>query len=109
MDTEYNLDARAELSDEMIFELEEENNLKKVNNFKHHISAEPEFYGILKMSDVQLMDIIENTVEYKVTKFKLSEYQIELFQDIYSGLFDSKKSDNYFECVYKNITKIIHV
>ena len=109
MDTEYNLDGRAELSDETIFELEEENNIKKINNFKHHVSAEPEFYGILKMSDVQLMDIIENTVEYKLTKFKLSEYQIELFQDIYSGVFNSNMSDNYFECVYNNISKIIHV
>lgn len=109
MDTEYSLDGRAELSNDMIFELEEESNLKKINKFKHHVSGEPEFYGILKMSDVQLMDIIENTVEYKVTKFKLSEYQIELFQDIYMSVFNSKMSDNYFECVYNNISKIIQV
>lgn len=81
--------------------LEEEfyfSKLNIVNNFKHSIIMEPEFSGIKNLSEVELLDFIENTENSsKKVKPQLSTYQYELFDDIHVALFGVKNSRSIYD------------
>lgn len=67
--------------------------LNSVNQFKHSISDEPEFYGIKNLCDVELLSFIEDTGKTsKKVKPQLTDYQYELFDDIHIALFGVKNS-----------------
>lgn len=73
-------------------------NLNSVNKFKHCIAMEPEFYGIRSLSDVELLNFIEDTGNNsKKVKPQLTDYQYELFDDIYSALFGVKNSKGIYD------------
>ena len=73
-------------------------NLNSVNKFKHCIAMEPEFYGIRSLSDVELLNFIEDTGNNsKKVKPQLTDYQYELFDDIYSALFGVKNSKSIYD------------
>tara|TARA_B110000977_G_scaffold159918_1_gene204034 strand:+ start:255 stop:596 length:342 start_codon:yes stop_codon:yes gene_type:complete len=80
--------------------------LGSVSRFKKHIDKEPEFYGIGNLSDFTIFDIIET--QGKSNKNYLSEYQIELFQDLYDCIQKEGNITN-FNFVYEKLTRKIHV
>jgi hypothetical protein len=72
--------------------------LNSINQFKHSITMEPEFYGIRNLSDVELLNFIENTdSSSKKVKPQLTDYQYELFDDIHKVLFGVKNSRNIYD------------
>ena len=82
------------------------NKLSCVSRFKKHIDKEPEFYGIGNLSDFTIFDIIES--QGKSNKNYLSEYQIELFQDLYDCIQKEGNITN-FNFVYEKLTRKILV
>ena len=59
---------------------------------------EPEFYGIRSLSDVELLNFIEDFGNSsKKVKPQLTDYQYELFDDIYSALFGVKNSRDIYD------------
>jgi hypothetical protein len=72
--------------------------LNSINKFKHSISMEPEFYGIRNLSDVELLNFIEdNEKSFKKVKPQLTDYQCELFDDIHEALFGVKNSRSIYD------------
>lgn len=72
--------------------------LNSVNKFKNHIFREPEFYSIKNLSDVELLSFIEDTEDTsKQVKPQLTNYQYELFNDIYVTLFGVKNSREIYD------------
>lgn len=80
--------------------------LSSVSRFKKHIDKEPEFYGIGNLSDFTIFYIIET--QGKSNKNYLSEYQIELFQDLYDSIQKEGNITN-FNFVYEKLTREILV
>lgn len=80
--------------------------LSSVSRFKKHIDKEPEFCGIGNLSDFTIFDIIET--QGKSNKNYLSEYQIELFQDLYDSIQKEGNITN-FNFVYEKLTRKILV
>lgn len=67
--------------------------LNSINKFKHSIAMEPEFCGIKNLSDVELLNFIEDTGNSsRKVKPQLTDYQYELFDDIHEALFGVKNS-----------------
>lgn len=98
---EYNSFDEETLEDKVLYD-----KLESISKFKNHIDKEPEFYGITKISDVKILNIIEKNKENK--KNVLSEYQIELFIDLYKSI-KKEGNINNFNFVYEQISKIIFV
>ena len=72
--------------------------LNSINQFKHSICMEPEFYGIRNLSDVELLNFIEDAGNStKKVKPQLTNYQYELFDDIHSALFGVKNSRSIYD------------
>ena len=72
--------------------------LNNVNQFKHSISMEPEFYGIKSLSDVELLNFIEDVENSsKKAKPQLTDYQYKLFDDIHTALFGVKNSRSIYD------------
>jgi len=84
--------------------------LNNVNQFKHSIATEPEFYGIKNLSDVELLNFIENTGNnFKQVKPLLTDYQYELFDDIYFALFGVKNSRGIYDKIALKIFKRCYI
>ena len=72
--------------------------LNSVNKFKTHIVMEPQFYGVRNLSDVELLNCIEDTRNnFKKVKPQLTDYQYELFDDIHMVLFGVKNSKSIYD------------
>ena len=82
-------DLRADLSNDIVQELEEEKLFKISNKFKHFICKEPEFYGIKNLSDKCILDLVflekKNPASKKIV---LSKEIIEYLDDFYSEIFE---------------------
>lgn len=93
--------------------LEEELHFSKLNSiskFKTHIDKEPEFYGIRNISDVELLNFIENTENTsKKVKTQLTSYQYELFDDIHVALFGIKCSKQIYNKIASKIFKRCYI
>lgn len=88
----------AELPDWFVQEEIYYSKLNSINKFKHSIAMEPEFYGIRNLSDVELLNFIEdNEKSFKKVKPQLTDYQCELFDDIHKALFGVKNSRNIYD------------
>ena len=84
--------------------------LNSVGRFKSHINKEPEFYGIKNMSDVELLNFIENTdISSKHVKPQLTDYQYELFDDIHVALFGIKNSKKIYDQIALKIFKRCYI
>lgn len=72
--------------------------LNSINQFKYSIDTEPEFYGVRNLSDVELLNFIEDTGNNsKKIKRQLTDYQYELFDDIHTALFGVKNSRDIYD------------
>jgi len=80
--------------------------LNSVSLFKKHIDKEAEFYGIGNLSDFTIFEILES--QGKSEKNYLSDYQIELFQDLYKCIQKEGNVSN-FNFVYEKLRKKIYV
>lgn len=80
--------------------------LNSVSLFKKHIDKEAEFYGIGNLSDFTIFEILES--QGKSDKNYLSDYQIELFQDLYKCIQKEGNVSN-FNFVYEKLRKKIYV
>ena len=98
---EYSEEEDLEVADLPEWFLQEEiyySRLNSINQFKHSICMEPEFYGIRNLSDVELLNFIENTGNStKKVKRQLTNYQYELFDDIHSVLVCVKNSRGIYD------------
>jgi len=97
----------AELPEEYYEEEEHFSTLRSINKFKNYIDKEPEFYGISRISDVVLLDIMTNPSEVTIPKnFKLSDYHLDLMEDIFETVFSYKASSDTYHKIVSNILRI---
>lgn len=70
-------------------------NLDIINNFKNLLDKEPNFYGIKKLSDVDILIIFENDNKNnnKNNKIVLSSIENRYFDELWLILFNFYKSD----------------
>ena len=103
-------DDYAEISGEIIKEMEENSKLKSISLFKEYISKEPEFTGIGYISSYDLLQILQNP---KKCKFKpkscISNYQLDLLKDLTVTLFDKIYHDYYYDTVCDHIFAKIYI
>lgn len=97
----------AEMPDWFIEEELYYSKLTSVNKFKIFISSEPEFYAITQLSDAKLLNCIET--KKTCNKTKLTEYQYELFDDIYETLHGVKSSKNHYNKIAAEIFKLCYI
>lgn len=68
-------------------------NLDIINDFKNLLDKEPNFYGIKKLSDVDILIIFENDRNKKNNKIVLSFIENRYFDELWLILFNFYKSD----------------
>lgn len=101
-------DTYAELSDEIVAELRQNSQLASISLFKESISNEPEFTGINNISSYEILTIFSNPKKTHA-KSNLTEYQLELFQDICNEIFNKIYPDEYYNRVSEQIFSRIYV
>lgn len=101
------LDTIAPFTDEILEEFELDKKLRIISSFKNYISSEPEFYGINKINNVDILDIIESGK----TKLKntITIYQNDLFDDLYNSLYGNSGNNQLYNFVYSELMKKIKV
>lgn len=100
-------DSVADIPEEYLEEEKYLNKLKMINLFKKDMDKEPEFYGIKNISDGELYNFIQNSGNLCTSNksIDITEYQNELFDDIYIALFGVKDSKKTYIKVVQKIYK----
>ena len=101
-------DTRVGVTREIFSKLKESSQLESVCLFKEYIIDEPEFVGINAISSCKLLDILNNPKKIK-PRICLSDYQLELFQDLSLTLFNKIYGNEYYNRVCEQIFSIIYV
>lgn len=101
-------DTYAEFSDEILGELKQDYQLASISLFKKYISKEPVFTGIDNISSYELLTIFANPKKTRATS-KLTDSQLELFQDICNEIFDNIYPDEYYNRISEQIFSRIYV
>lgn len=101
------LDTRAEFTYDVLEEIKLDCIIKKIDLFKDLLSKEPEFYGINKICSGSIYEIMNNgkTLKYN----SLSEYQKDLFDDLYSSIYGIPGSLQLYNKVVLDLMSIISV
>ena len=103
-------DERDEIDNEIINEEIENMNLEIVSKFKEIISKEPEFTGINKASDYQILqEFLNPDKSVKLKHFGLSGFQLELFEDLYYKINRHYDSDEVYNKIGKKIYDLLYV
>jgi hypothetical protein len=103
-------DERDEIDNEIINEEMENMNLEIVSKFKEIISKEPEFTGINQASDYQILQEFLNTDKsVKLKHFRLSGFQLELFEDLYYKINRQYASDEVYNKIGKKIYDLLYI
>ena len=111
MDYDYDIetfDDYAEFSNEILFELQENSQLKSISLFKDYIRKEPEFYGICNISSFELLEMFKNPKNKKAKK-QITCYQYELFDDLGITIFGQSYPLEYYNRVFEKIYHRIYV
>lgn len=96
------------LPEEIIEELKYNSQIKIISNFKKHIIAEPEFVGIDNICSYNILLIINYTKELSDDNI-LTDYQVELFDDLYIALFNEPKTKPLYEKINEKLNKLMYV
>ena len=95
---EYFSDSEDEIGEIPEYILSEETYFKKldiISKFKQDIGKECEFYGIKNIHNTLIYSLIYgDNINIKKHKVKLTDYQIELFNDLYDALGKQKQDYN---------------
>jgi hypothetical protein len=103
-------DEKAEIDNEIINEEIENMNLELVSKFKEIISKEPEFTGINQVSDYQILqEFLNPDKSVKLKHFKLSGFQLELFEDLFYKINRLYDSDEVYDKIGKKIYDLLYV
>ncbi len=100
------IDIRGDISDDIMFEIEENYNLNVISNFKKTIINYPEFYGINNISSYEILLFIEEDNIVK-NKIDLDKEVFDYFDDLYLELFGEVSNfSKYKTVVYKIFNRI---
>ena len=103
-------DERDEIDNEIINEEIENMNLEIVSKFKEIISKEPEFTVINKASDYQILqEFLNPDKSVKLKHFRLSGFQLELFEDLYYKINRHYDSDEDYNKIGKKIYDLLYI
>jgi len=101
-------DTYVELSEEIFAELKQNSQLISISLFKDYISRESEFTGINNISSYEILTIFSTPKKTCATS-NLTDYQLELFQDVCNEIFDKVYPDEYYNRVSEQIFSRIYV
>ena len=101
------LDTIAPFTDEILEEFELDKKLRIISSFKKYICNEPEFYGINKISDAYILEIVESQNQSNINS--LSLYQCDLFDDLFISLYGNLGNNKHYNFVYSELMKKIKV
>lgn len=98
------LDTRAEFTDDILEEMKHDCIIKKIDLFKDIMSREPDFYGINKVCSGTIYEIMNKgkTLKYN----NLTEYQKDLFDDLYTSIYGIPGSLQLYNNVAKELIQV---
>ena len=103
-------DERDEIDNEIINEEIEIMNLETVSKFKKLIAKEPEFTGINQVSDYQILqEFLNPDKSVKLKHFRLSGFQLELFEDLFYKINRQYDSDEVYNKIGKKIYDLLYI
>lgn len=106
-DSDDDLDTRADFTDDILEEMKHDCIIKKIDLFKDLMAREPEFYGINKICSGSIYEIMNNGKTLKQNS--LSEYQKDLFDDLYTCIYGIPGSLQLYNNVSKELVHSISV
>lgn len=101
------LDTHADFTDDVLEEMKHDCIIKKIDLFKDLLSKEPEFYGINKICSGSIYQIMNNGKTLKQNS--LSEYQKDLFDDLYSSIYGTPGNLPLYNKVVAELMSVISV
>ena len=100
---EENVDVRAPYDEDIVQELILDAKLKSIALFKTHASKESALYGIEKLSDCTIFEIIKT---YKTHYCNImTPYEIELFEDIFVTIYGFLGNTLIYNDIYTRLIK----
>ena len=91
------------------FEVEENRKLDAIIKFKNYICKEPEFYGIKNISAYEILTILEEEIRIIPDGVVLTEYQADLFDDLFIELYGDADNVDHYNCFANKIFKMVYV
>jgi hypothetical protein len=113
-DNEYHSDDMDErdydIPEYILYENEIDRKLEIINKFKKDIQNEIDFIGVKNISNSYILETIENLNLYnRKSNYILTNYQIELFNDLFLALFNYTESINTYEKIVTIMFSKIYV
>lgn len=107
MDHEYSddeeIDVPAPFTDDIIEEFDLDSKLKTISLFKNLACKEPSLYGLHKLSDFSIFEILE-TCRNRYNNI-MTPYEIELFEDLFISIYGVPGNILIYNDVYYNLIK----
>tara|TARA_B100001093_G_C26794403_1_gene1000466 strand:+ start:1173 stop:1532 length:360 start_codon:yes stop_codon:yes gene_type:complete len=103
---------RGEYTQDILNEMELDFKIEIINNYKELLIKDPDFIGINNLSNIKLLNIIEDINNNKILRFKKEHYvtpeQFNIFINMYNEL-NINYNTNIIQNVINKIFSIIYV
>ena len=99
----------AQLDDNTVFQFEEDRKLNIIGKFKNYIQFEPEFYGIQGICSYEILKFIEQVNQSNNKNIIITDYQKELFDDLYIALYFEYGNVYIYNEIAKKIFNRVYV
>jgi hypothetical protein len=100
---------RAPFDEYTLFEIEHDNHLHVIHNFKKLISSEPEFCGIYSISSFKILDIFKNSNKLILKNDVLTKNQVGMFKSVYYEIFKERPTELLIHKIGYNIISDIYI
>ena len=109
-DESLNDDEKAEIDPETIIENKEDINIKLVLKFKDLIAKEPEYYAIYSLSSYKILqEFLYPDKDIKLKHFMLSDFQLELFEELFYNINGYYTDDENYHKIGKKIYNLLYI
>ena len=108
-DSDIDEDYRADLSDEILLEIEEDRKTRIIRKFKDYVKNIPEFSYIDNISSYSILDIIETKYEISKEKKILDPLIYDVFDDLFVSMYGTVGNYLEYNCIFKKIYDRLYV
>tara|TARA_B000000475_G_C15846348_1_gene386115 strand:+ start:255 stop:602 length:348 start_codon:yes stop_codon:yes gene_type:complete len=109
-DSETEEDFRAEISDEILIEIEEDRKLNIIKKFKDYVKKIPELGWIDNLSSYSILNIIEaENKQLLKNKMYLEPFIYEIFDELFKSLYGKTALHKEYLDIYNQIYKKLYI
>tara|TARA_B100000287_G_scaffold118083_1_gene110008 strand:- start:3245 stop:3601 length:357 start_codon:yes stop_codon:yes gene_type:complete len=109
VDSDTDEDYRAELSDEILLEIEEDRKTRIIRKFKDYVQNIPEFSCIYNISSYSILDIIESKHEISKEKKILDPLIYDVFDDLFVSMYGTVGNYLEYNYIFKKIYNKLYI